>query len=272
MSYALRRRLGRAVVLLILLVVAVVMLFPFYYILTASLRSFQQFEVGRGFSLTSWQQLLAALPVVQELRNSSIVAITAIAIILAVSTMAGYAFAKLQFRGAGVVLVTILACMMVPVQSIIIPEYVNLARLGLVNNFTSAIFVYAALGAPFATFLMTTYFRGVPDQIIEAAILDGVSFPRIFVRLMLPLAVPALVTVSVLQFVQIWDDLLVGLLFLQNPAVRTITVGIATLDTSRILNVPVLMAGSLVSAVPAVIVYLIFQRYLVTGLTMGMGK
>jgi multiple sugar transport system permease protein/raffinose/stachyose/melibiose transport system permease protein len=89
---------------------------------------------------------------------------------------------------------------------------------------------------------------------------------------MLPLATPALVTVAVLQFIQIWDDLLIGLLFLQTPDVRTITVGLATLQSSRIIDVPVLMAGSLVSAMPAVIVYLIFQRYLIAGLTMGMSK
>ena len=90
--------------------------------------------------------------------------------------------------------------------------------------------------------------------------------------MMLPLAVPAMVTVAVLQFIQIWGDLLIGLLFLQTPDVRTITVGLATLQSSRVVQLPVLMAGSLVSALPAVIVYLIFQRYLIRGLTMGMGK
>jgi ABC-type glycerol-3-phosphate transport system permease component len=89
---------------------------------------------------------------------------------------------------------------------------------------------------------------------------------------MLPLAVPALVTIAVLQFIQVWDDLLIGLLFLQTPDVRTITVGLATLQSSRIIPVPMLMAGSLVSAFPAVVVYLFFQRQLIAGLTMGMGK
>jgi multiple sugar transport system permease protein/raffinose/stachyose/melibiose transport system permease protein len=119
---------------------------------------------------------------------------------------------------------------------------------------------------------MTTYFRGVPSELIEASIIDGASYAQIFRRIMLPLATPALVTVAVLQFIQIWDDLLIGLLFLQTPDVRTITVGLATLQSSRIIDVPVLMAGSLVSAMPAVIVYLIFQRYLIAGLTMGMSK
>ena len=102
--------------------------------------------------------------------------------------------------------------------------------------------------------------------------MDGASFWQIFVRIMLPMGIPAIVTVAVLQVIQVWDDLLVGLLFLQTPSVRTITVGLATLQTSRMVNVPVLMAGSLVSALPAIVVYLIFQRHLVRGLTMGIGK
>jgi ABC-type glycerol-3-phosphate transport system permease component len=89
---------------------------------------------------------------------------------------------------------------------------------------------------------------------------------------MLPLSIPAIVTITVLQFIQIWDDLLIGLLFLQTPETRTITVGLATLQSGRMVNIPVLMAGSLASALPAIIVYLIFQRHLVRGLTMGIGK
>jgi multiple sugar transport system permease protein/raffinose/stachyose/melibiose transport system permease protein len=89
---------------------------------------------------------------------------------------------------------------------------------------------------------------------------------------MLPLAVPALVTIAVLQFIQIWDDLLIGLLFLQTPEVRTITVGVATLQSARVIPIPLVIAGSLVCAMPAVVVYLAFQRQLISGLTLGMGK
>ena len=119
---------------------------------------------------------------------------------------------------------------------------------------------------------MTTYFRGVPDEIIEASLVDGAGYGQIFRTIMLPLAIPAVVTVAVLQFIQIWGDLLIGLLFLQQPEVRTITVGLATLQSSRIIPVTLIMAGSILSLLPAVIVYLFFQRQLIAGLTMGMGK
>jgi multiple sugar transport system permease protein/raffinose/stachyose/melibiose transport system permease protein len=162
--------------------------------------------------------------------------------------------------------------MTVPMQSIIIPEFVNVSQVGLINQYLGAILVYAALGVPFATFLMTAYYRGVPNELVEASLMDGASFWQIFLRVMLPIGIPALVTVAVLQFIQVWDDLLIGLLFLQSPNVRTITVGLATLQSSRMVDVPALMAGSIISALPAIVVYLIFQRNLVAGLTMGVNK
>lgn len=268
----LRRRLSRGVVFAILTVVAVVMLYPFYFMIETSFRSYGQYLTKSGYSLDSWAGLFDVLPVAQQLLNSTLVTVAAVLIILVVSSMGGYAFAKLRYPGRGLVLIVIIAGMMIPLQSVIIPEFVNIAQLGLINRYPGAIIVYAALGAPFATFLMTTYFRGIPTELIEASLIDGASYLQTFLRVMIPLAAPALVTVAVLQFIQIWDDLLIGLLFLQTPTVRTITVGLATLQSSRIIDVPVLMAGSLVSALPAVMVFVIFQRYLISGLTMGMGK
>ena len=268
----LTRRLKRLGILATLSVVGIVMLFPFVYMVVVSFRSPDQYLSGEGFSLDSWTALFDQLPVLQQMVNSTIVTVSAVALIVLVSTMAGFAFAKLRFPLAPLLFVGILAGMMIPVQSIIIPEYVNIANVGLINQFPGPILVYAVLGIPFATFLMTTYFRGIPNEIIEASLVDGASYGQIYRTIMMPLAIPAVVTVAVLQFIQIWGDLLIGLLFLQQPDVRTITVGLATLQSARIIPVPMIMAGSVVSALPAVIVYLFFQRQLIAGLTMGMGK
>jgi len=206
-----RRRTSKALVYLVLLVITVIMLYPFWLMAQMSFRSLSQYYLGKGFSLTTWHDLFAALPVGREMLNSTLITLSSIA-------------------------------------------------------------VYSALGAPFATFLMATYFRRLPEDVIEAALIDGLGYGTVFFRIMLPLAVPAIVTVAVLQFIQIWDDLLVGLLFLQTPAHRTITVGLETIPAQHFQNFPMEMAGSLVSALPAVVVYLLFQRYLIRGLTMGMSK
>lgn len=270
--HTVRRRLTRATMFVILAIVVVVMLFPFLFMTVTAFRSYDQYLLGSGFSLDSWKVLFDTIPVGQELINSTIVTVGAVGLIIIVSTTGGFAFAKLGFRGSSIVLLAVLGGMMVPLQSIIIPEFVNISGLGLVNEYPGAILVYAALGSPFATFLMATYYRGVPTELLEASVMDGASYWQIFRKVMLPLSVPAITTVAVLQVIQVWDDLLVGLLFLQTPEVRTITVGLATLQTSRMVNVPALMAGSLVSALPAIVVYLIFQRNLIAGLTMGVHK
>jgi multiple sugar transport system permease protein/raffinose/stachyose/melibiose transport system permease protein len=267
-----RRRATHGLIYLALIVVAVVMLYPFWFMGRTSLFSLSQYYLGHGISVSSWHDLFQALPVGRELFNSTLIASSAIALILVSATTAGYALGTLRYRFSGVVFLVIASAMMVPMQSMIIPEFENLAKLGFVNHYYAPILVYAALGAPFATFLMTTYFRRLPQDVIEASLIDGLGYGEIFFRIMLPLAIPAIVTVAVLQFIQIWDDLLVGLLFLQTPQQRPLTVGLATIPSQHFLDVPELMAGSLVSALPAVIVYLIFQRYLIRGLTMGMSK
>ncbi|HUY47396.1 MAG TPA: carbohydrate ABC transporter permease [Streptosporangiaceae bacterium] len=266
-----RRRLNSGLVLVLMVIVAIVMLYPFYYLLDNAFRNQTQFDRQHGHSAAGWTQLFQSLPVGSELLNSTIVCAAAIVIILIVATTAGFAFAKLRYRGSGLVFLFVVAALMVPLQSIIIPEYVNLAKFHLISSYTGAVLVYAALGAPFATFLMATYYRGISDELIEAAVMDGLSYERTFLQIALPLSLPAIATVTVLQFIQIWDDLLVGLLFLPTND-RTITVGVAALSSGRTTSIPALMAGSLISAVPAILVYLIFQRHLVKGLTLGMGK
>jgi ABC-type glycerol-3-phosphate transport system permease component len=252
------RKTARRIALFVVMVVAaIVMLYPFYYMLNNAFRTAAQFDQQIGHSVSSWGRLFQDLPVARELLNSTLICVVAIVIILAVSTTAGFAFAKLRFGGSGVIFLMVVAAMMVPLQSI---------------TYAGAILVYAALGTPFATFLMATHYRGISDDLIEAAIIDGLGYGRTFLRIALPLSIPAMATVAVLQFIQIWDDLLVGLLFLQNPQQRPITVGLAALAAGRSTSIPALLGGSFLSAVPAIVVYLIFQRYLVKGLTLGMGK
>ena len=163
--------------------------------------------------------------------------------------------------------------MMIPMQSIIIPEFVNIANAGPRSTSSRARSSSTRPSGPRSrTYLMTTYYRGIPTELIEASVMDGACYWQIFRKIMLPLALPAITTVAVLQVIQIWDDLLVGLLFLQTPDVRTITVGLATLQTSRMVNVPRSWPARIVSVLPAIIVYLIFQRNLIAGLTMGVNK
>ena len=244
-----RRRLGRRVIFVAMVIMAVVMLYPFAIMIVVSLKTNAQYLIGHGTSLGTWKQLNSTLPIYQELWNSTVVCTLSILIFLG-----------------------IVSAMMVPLQAILIPEFVNVANTGLTNSYWGAVVVYAALGTPFSIFLFTTYFRRIPDELVEAGIVDGLGYWGVLWRLALPMSLPAIATVTVLQFIQIWDDLLVALLFLQNQSQQTITMGLATLAAGHTTSIPLLMAGSLVSAAPAMIVYLVFQRFLVRGLTMGIDR
>src|SRR2546427_10157637 len=150
---------SRALIYLALAVITVVMLYPFYYMGVNAFRSLDQYYAGQGFSLTSWRNLFKTLPVVRQLLNSTLITVGAIALILAVSTTGGYAFAGLRYPASRLIFLIVIAAIMVPMQSIIAPEYLNLAKLGFINHRYGAVLVYAALGAPFPTVLMTTHLR-----------------------------------------------------------------------------------------------------------------
>jgi ABC-type glycerol-3-phosphate transport system permease component len=266
------RKTGRWILFGAMIVVAIIMLYPFWVMIVTSLKSESQFLSGAGFSWLSWSRLTSVIPIGQEVLSSTIVCSASIFVILCVGLPAGFAFSKLRFRMSTGVFLVMVSAMMVPLQAILMPEFVNVNKLHLTGGYFGAIIVYAALGTPFSVFLFTTYFRGVPDELIEAGIVDGLGYFGALWRLILPIAVPAIATVTVLQFIQIWDDLLVGLLFISNTSDRPITVGLAVLAAGRTTSIPELMAGSLISALPAMLVYLAFQRYLVKGLTMGIDR
>lgn len=263
------RRAQRALVFLVMCLLACVMLYPFYFASITSLRSNGQFIAGSGHSMDSWRHLGQNLPWGRELANSFLVALGAIAIILAVGSMAAYALSRLDLRGSGVILATVGVAMFIPLQSIIIPIYANAARIGLLDNYLGAILVYAALGTPFGVLIMTAFYRRIPGEVVEAGLLDGLGYFGVFGRLMLPLSGPVFATVTVLQFIAIWGDLLVGLLLLPTPDHRTITVGLGVLASGRTTDIPVLMAGSVISGIPAVLVFIALQRYFVRGLVAG---
>ena len=268
-----RPRVGRWVLFGVMVVVAAVMLYPFWVMIGESLESETQFLGSGGFSWLSWSGLTSVIPVGQEILSSTIVC----ACVDRNHPGRGSA-RRLRFRQAALSRFDRRLSHHgerddgPPTGDPHARVRQRQQHLHLTGGYLGAILVYASLGTPFSVFLFSTYFRGVPDELIEAGIVDGLGYFGALFRLVVPVAIPAIATVTVLQFIQIWDDLLVGLLFIQNPDERPITVGLAILAAGRTTSIPELMAGSLLSALPAMIVYLVFQRYLVKGLTMGIDR
>jgi multiple sugar transport system permease protein len=263
-----RVRPGRRLTVGALVLVALLALGPVSYMIIESLRS----QSGTGWTLSNWTGIFQNLPILTGMKNSAILALGSSALTVAVTSIAGFAFAKLPFRGARIVLAVIIATLTLPLISAIVPEYFDLARFGLIGTYLPAILVYSAFNAAFAVIFFTNYFLSVPDAFIENAVTEGAGYAKIMWRIILPMAVPALVTIGVLDFLLVWNDLLVALLFLPQADHQTASVLLATINAGKRLHTQAVLAGALLSLVPNFVVFLAGQRYLLLGYSLGVEK
>ena len=206
------------------------------------------------------------------LLNSLIVVGAAVLLLLVIASMAGYALSILKFRGSHLILVCIICLLAVPAAVVMIPLYRTVSQLGLLNSHLGLTLTYTALQLPFSIFLMANFFNGLPREIIEAAEMDGAGRFHVFRTIALPLSGPALSTMATLNFLWLFNELLFGLLLMQDDEKRTLPVGLATLQGQNTTPVPLLASGLLISLVPVLVVFFIAQRSLARGLTVGAVK
>ncbi len=204
--------------------------------------------------------------------NSAIVAVSMTFLVLALSAMAGYAFARIPFPGRRIVYPLVLAGLVIPEQAVFIPLYTMFADWGWHNGY--AALVAPRVAVPIGVFLMTQFFRGIPDYIEEAATLDGASRWTVFTRIMLPLSVPAMATLAIITFLYAWNDYLWPLVSASRPEMFTITLGLASLQTNFADSEGLgrVMASGVLASLPVVLLFLVFQRHVVRGIAMGSGK
>ncbi len=204
--------------------------------------------------------------------NSAIVALSMTFLVLALSAMAGYGFARISFPGRRILYPLVLAGLVIPEQAVFIPLYTMFADWGWHNGY--AALVAPRVAVPIGVFLMTQFFRGIPDYIEEAATLDGASRWTIFMRIMLPLSIPAMVTLGIITFLYAWNDYLWPLVSASRPEMFTITLGLASLQTNFADSEGLgrVMASGVLASLPVVLLFLLFQRHVVRGIAMGSGK
>jgi len=201
--------------------------------------------------------------------NSVIVTIGAVALSVALASTAGFAFATLRWRGSRLVYFFILSWMAIPPLLLMVPIYVEMVDLRLVDTYLSVILLYSALNLPFNMYLMTAFFRAVPAELAEAARVDGASVHRIFGSILLPLSVPAIATLVIFNALYVWNEFVFALLLLHDDRVRTLTVGVNQLQGKFFFDYPALLAGMLITSLPMVVVYLVFQKFLVRAIAAG---
>jgi ABC-type glycerol-3-phosphate transport system permease component len=204
--------------------------------------------------------------------NSTIITVGGMLLVFLVACPAGYALAQLKFRGNQWLFYFFLLGLAVPVQSIIIPIFYQLKALGLINELLGIILVSVAIAIPFSVFLMRNSFKDIPSEMREAAIMDGASEWRCFITIMLPMAKPGIVTLMVFTFMSIWNDFMLPLVLLIDNSKYTLALGLYSFNQENVTNYGLIFGGTLISMIPSLIVYFIFQRHFTSGMTAGSGK
>ena len=201
--------------------------------------------------------------------NSILLAFGAVVISLAVSAPAAFAFSRMRFRAQTLLLALVTALMVIPPVVLILPLFLLLTRVGLTSSHFGVILVYAGLLTPFSVFLLTSFFRAIPNALIESASIDGASSFTVLWRIVLPLAPPALATLVVVNALYVWNDLLIALVLLPKDELRTLMVGVTIFGSRYNSDVPVAMTGMLLASMPMLIVYIVAQRFFIRGLASG---
>jgi len=204
--------------------------------------------------------------------NSLLVTVSSVAVSTLVALLAAYAAVFGRFRGHKIFLSTSVALMVVPPVTLLVPMFVFMVDTGWVNHLQSVIVFYTGLLVPFGVFFLSSFFRTVPEELIEAAAVEGAGPFTVLRRIVLPLSGAAAFTLVVVQSIWVWNELLIALVFLQNDEARTLMSGLAQFQGRYATNQPLVLAGALISILPIVLLYLSGQRFFVRGLTAGIGK
>jgi ABC-type glycerol-3-phosphate transport system permease component len=272
-----RIRPGRWLVAVPMAALALATVYPLMFAANVAMKTRREYILDR-FSLTGdlhWENLRAAWTSAGMARyflNSLVVVTCAVALLLLLGSMAGFALSRLRFRGASAIFLVCLAALFVPFQVIMVPLARTMADAGLVDTYPGLVLAYVAQFLPFTVFLMTSYYRAVPAEIIDAARIDGNTVYGVYRRIMLPIGAPALLSVGILDALFCWNDVLIALLMMPSADHRTLMVGVTSLRGQYSDDIPTFAAGVLIAAVPVLVTYLVLQRQIADGVTAGATK
>jgi multiple sugar transport system permease protein len=204
--------------------------------------------------------------------NSLVVVTATVVLLILIGSMAGFALSRLRFRGSSALYLACLATLFIPFQVIMVPLARVMSGAGLVDTYPGLVLAYVAQFLPFTVFLMASYYRTIPVEIIDAARIDGNGAYGVYWRVMLPIGRPALLSVAILDALFCWNDVLIALLMMPSPQHRTLMVGVTSLRGQYSADIPTFAAGVLIAAVPVLLTYLLLQRQIADGVTAGSTK
>lgn len=268
-----KHRLGTAGYYVVSIVLAVIALIPFLWMISTSLKSRGALMsipiewIPAEPTLDGYAKVFSRFPFLRTIGNSLLISVAYTLITLISASMAAFAFAKLRFRGSGAILSVYIATMMIPTQVTMIPLFVVMNRLGLIDSYASVIL--PSMFKPFAVFLLVQQMKTIPNDYIDAARIDGAGLFQTYRKVALPLCIPTLATLAVTTFMESWNDYLWPLLMPTDRNKMTLPIALSTLNGQYSTEYNVLMAGSLISMIPIIIIYIAAQKQFKSGLMAG---
>ena len=262
----------------ILVVLALMVLFPFYWMTVTSFKSEDQMRSlvsmfwPKPFATENYEQLVRKTEFVAWYKNSVFVAVSSTLLATAVGTIGAYALARLKFFGRGFLASATLITYLVPPSILFIPLYAQMRNLGLANSLSGLIAAYPSFTVPFVTWLLMGYFESIPEELEEAAMIDGATRFGAFWRIVLPLSMPGVLAAGLYAFTQAWNEFLYALVFITDGKLRTLPVGLASFITGDVYGWGYLMSGAVLTTLPVIAAYIYLQKYMVEGLTAGSVK
>ena len=259
-------------------VLAIVVLFPFYWMIVTSFKGEDQMRSvvsmfwPKPFAIENYQQLLAKTEFAAWYGNSVFVAVSSTLLATAVGTIGAYALARLKFLGRGFMASATLITYLVPPSILFIPLYKQMQGLGMANSLAGLIAAYPSFTVPFVTWLLMGYFESIPEELEEAAMIDGATRFGAFYRIVLPLSAPGVLAAGLYAFTQAWNEFLYALVFITDGRLRTLPVGLASFITGDVYGWGYLMSGAVLTTLPVIAAYIYLQKYMVEGLTAGSVK
>ena len=270
------KRLSTTLTYIVLILGSVLMIFPFVWMLLTSFKTQAEAMaippqiLPSAWEFTNFTTALASLPFVNLYVNTGLLILFRVVCAVVFSSMAGYAFAKLEFPCKNLLFGIVLVQMMLPSQIFITPQYLMLARMGMTNTIFALVF--PGLVSAFGTFFLRQTYLGIPNEIAEAAYLDGCNKWQTFYKVMFPLTGSSCAALAIFTAVFAYSDLMWPLICNTDLNKMTLSAGLSTLNGQYTTNFPVLMAGSLLAMIPMVILYLVFQKQFIQGIAMTGGK
>jgi raffinose/stachyose/melibiose transport system permease protein len=276
LSMTIKNRIFQSVVLVWFSIFALVIIYPIIWLGLSGLKSNSDFFLNT-WSLPEewfWSNYKAAWDagIGQFFLNSVYVTVVSVITVLFLGSMAAYGLSRFQFKGQNLVLILILSGLMLAPQVSLIPLYKLLQGLGLYNTYWALVLPYVAFQLPFSIFLMRSYFLSIPRELEESAIIDGCNTWKVYRHIIIPMGKPIIASCALLTGMNVWNEFMFALVFVEDSSLRTIPVGLMNLRSQLNTNFGIQLAGLAISALPMIIAYIIFQKQFVRGLTAGSVK